>query len=253
MADSTTANKNSNLTNDLFDAMYTIVTGVVAQQNYDITKECRIIEVYLDDKGARTGIYKVKSQDAVYDAYARQGEVYSTGQNVYVQIPNGDFNSQKFIIGLKINTEDEQDIYNQTLQLRRDTLEAIKEIAMDETLTEEQKQQRINEIMEHYYNRSQYLQEQYNIVSENTMHTNELIADHYGIAVEDITNRTKNTVAEIIGEMINDTDNYRLEMEDAYAKIKQAMQEYADKIGADKYAKDAMETVRYAEEINNNL
>ena len=25
--------------------------------------------------------------------------------------------------------------------------------------------------------------------------------------------------------------------------------EYADKIGADKYAKDAMETVRYAEEI----
>ena len=26
--------------------------------------------------------------------------------------------------------------------------------------------------------------------------------------------------------------------------------EYADKIGADKYAKDAMETVRYAEEIN---
>lgn len=30
-------------------------------------------------------------------------------------------------------------------------------------------------------------------------------------------------------------------------------QEYADAIGADKYAKDAMETVRYAEEINNNL
>ena len=30
-------------------------------------------------------------------------------------------------------------------------------------------------------------------------------------------------------------------------------QEYADSIGADKYAKDAMETVRYAEEINNTL
>ena len=28
-------------------------------------------------------------------------------------------------------------------------------------------------------------------------------------------------------------------------------QEYADKIGADKYAKDAMEAVRYAEEIMN--
>ena len=30
-------------------------------------------------------------------------------------------------------------------------------------------------------------------------------------------------------------------------------QEYADAIGADKYAKDAMEAVRYAEEINQNL
>ena len=30
-------------------------------------------------------------------------------------------------------------------------------------------------------------------------------------------------------------------------------QEYANKIGADKYAKDAMETVRYAQEISNKL
>lgn len=128
------------------------------------------------------------------------------------------------------NWEYEQDIYNQTLQLRQDTLEAIKEIAMDETLTEEQKQQRINEILDHYYERSRYLQEQYNIVSENTMATNELIADHYGIAVEEITDRTKGTVAEIIGEMINDTDNYRTEMEDAYERIRDAMEEYAQKI-----------------------
>ena len=128
------------------------------------------------------------------------------------------------------NWEYEQDIYNQTLQLRQDTLEAIKEIAMDETLTEEQKQQRINEILDHYYERSRYLQEQYNIVSENTMATNELIADHYGIAVEEITDRTKGTVAEIIGEMINDTDNYRDEMETAYKRIRDAMEEYAQKI-----------------------
>jgi len=30
-------------------------------------------------------------------------------------------------------------------------------------------------------------------------------------------------------------------------------QEYADAIGADKYAKDAMEAVRYAEEVNETL
>lgn len=103
---------NGNLAEDLFGAIYTIVTGVVSKQNYDITKECRIIEAYLDDKGAKTGIYKVKSQDAVFDAYAKQGEVYSMNQNVYVQIPNGDYNNQKFIIGLKVNLDDEQDIYN---------------------------------------------------------------------------------------------------------------------------------------------
>lgn len=104
--------KNSGLTKDLFDAMYTIVTGVVAEQKYDITKDCKIIEVLLDDNGERTGVYRVKSQDAVYTAYARQGEVYSAGQNVYVQIPNGDFNEQKFIVGTKVNADDEQDIYN---------------------------------------------------------------------------------------------------------------------------------------------
>ena len=130
------------------------------------------------------------------------------------------------------NWEYEQDIYNQTLQLRQDTLNAIKEIAMDETLTEEQKQQRISEIMEHYYNRSQYLQEQYQIVTGNTMATNEIVAEHYGVAISDINDRTKDTIAEIIGEMINDTDNYRQEMENAYTLIKQAMQEYANKIDA---------------------
>ena len=96
----------------LFGAMYEIARGVIAQQEFDITKECKIIEVYLDSKGERTGVYKVKHQNATYDAYAQQGDIYNLDQWVYVQIPNGDYNSNKFIVGQKVNKDDASDIYN---------------------------------------------------------------------------------------------------------------------------------------------
>ena len=101
-----------NTQNDLFDAIYAIATGVVESKNFDITKECKIVEIYTDSKGNRTGIYKVKSQNATYDAYAKKGENYYTGELVYVQIPNGDFNAQKFILGRKTDEENGKDIYN---------------------------------------------------------------------------------------------------------------------------------------------
>ena len=94
-----------NTQNDLFDAIYAIATGVVESKNFDITKECKIVEIYTDSNGNRTGIYKVKSQNATYDAYAKKGENYYTGELVYVQIPNGDFNAQKFILGRKTDEE----------------------------------------------------------------------------------------------------------------------------------------------------
>lgn len=101
-----------NTQNDLFDAIYAIATGVVESKNFDITKECKIVEIYTDSKGNRTGIYKVKSQNATYDAYAKKGENYYTGELVYVQIPNGDFNAQKFILGRKTDEDNGKDIYN---------------------------------------------------------------------------------------------------------------------------------------------
>ena len=75
----------ADITNELFEAIYTIVTGVVSKQNYDITKEGRIIEAYTDNNtGALTGIYKVKFQDAIFDAYAQNGARYAVDQQVYV-------------------------------------------------------------------------------------------------------------------------------------------------------------------------
>lgn len=92
--------------------MYTIAKGVVAQQNFDVTKDCKIIEAYTDNKGVKTGVYKVKSQDAVFDAYAQQNTEYFVNQIVYVSIPNGDYDNDKFIVGQKIDKDNQSDIYN---------------------------------------------------------------------------------------------------------------------------------------------
>lgn len=103
--------------NSLFKAISTIATKIVENKNFDETKECTIIEVYLDNNGNKTGKYKVKHQNAVFDAYAKQNETYSQNQCVYVQIPNGDMEKQKFILGVKIDVTDDNPVYNFQLPL----------------------------------------------------------------------------------------------------------------------------------------
>ncbi len=65
---------------------------------YDSTILCTII----DDKDKDAGIYRVKTTDGVaaFLAYSEKTD-YSNSDNVYVQIPNGDMNEQKFIIAKK--------------------------------------------------------------------------------------------------------------------------------------------------------
>lgn len=156
-----------------------------------------------------------------------------------------------------LNYETENNIYSQTLQLRQETLESIKEIAQDETLTEEQKQARIAEIMEHYYNQAEYLQEQYGIVMENTTTTNKLIAEHYGVAVETLSKNTQESISAILSEMINNSDNYKTEMQMAYEEIKEAMQSYSEKIAevtqiTNTSYGDMIDSVKTYDEITND-
>ena len=65
---------------------------------YDSTILCTVI----DDNDKDAGIYRVKTSDGVaaFLAYSEKTD-YSNGDNVYVQIPNGDMNEQKFIIAKK--------------------------------------------------------------------------------------------------------------------------------------------------------
>jgi len=71
------------------EAVDTIVKQRLEQINFDTTSLCTIT----DDSEKDQGKYKVKVHNglAEYTAYSASTD-YSTGDNVYVQIPNSDMN-----------------------------------------------------------------------------------------------------------------------------------------------------------------
>lgn len=80
------------------EAVDLIVEQRLKAVQFDSTILCTII----DDSDKDAGIYRVKTPDgtAAFLAYSEKTN-YSNGNNVYVQIPNGDMNEQKFIIAKK--------------------------------------------------------------------------------------------------------------------------------------------------------
>ena len=89
------------MSTDYSEIFCTAVDEIVSKRlenlEYDITKTCTII----DDSNKKTGKYRVSSGAAKFDAYAAVGE-YSTGETVLVTIPNGDYSSQKIIVGRSV-------------------------------------------------------------------------------------------------------------------------------------------------------
>ena len=80
------------------EAVDTIVKQRLEQINFDTTSLCTIT----DDSKKDQGKYKVKVHNGLteYVAYSASTD-YSTGDNVYVQVPNSDMNEQKFIVAKK--------------------------------------------------------------------------------------------------------------------------------------------------------
>lgn len=73
------------------------------QNQYDITVEATVINT----EKKPDNIYRVQSTGAEFDAYAIQGSYYKNDV-VLVQIPNGDYKNQKFILGRKSDEENNQ-------------------------------------------------------------------------------------------------------------------------------------------------
>ena len=63
---------------------------------YDVTVEATVTDV----NRKPNGIYRVKSTNAEFDAYATAGSYYKN-DIVLVQIPNGDYKNPKYILGRK--------------------------------------------------------------------------------------------------------------------------------------------------------
>lgn len=77
--------------------------------SYDVTIDATIIDVSRKPEG----VYRVKTDNAEFEAYASSGEYYKN-DSVLVQIPNGNYKNQKFILGRK--TDDQ--VANQTFHFK---------------------------------------------------------------------------------------------------------------------------------------
>lgn len=84
--------------------MSIIANSSVDKVKFDSTIECTIV----DDTDKLIGKYKVKNESyAEFYAYS-QITTYNKGDKVYVQIPKGDYNSTKFIVGKKTDKNEDK-------------------------------------------------------------------------------------------------------------------------------------------------
>lgn len=89
------------------EAIDLIVKQRLTQIQYDQTQICTIV----DDTRKQEGIYIVSNGSARFEAYG--DDTYRLNDSVYVNIPNGDMNEQKFIQGKRTNRNaNEPFIYN---------------------------------------------------------------------------------------------------------------------------------------------
>mgnify|MGYP003289247727 CR=1 FL=1 len=91
----------------------------------------------------------------------------------------------------------------------------MQEIALDTTLTEEEKYARMEELYSQFSATMAYWQEQGAIATENLMYNQEAIAEHYGVNMSEITASTAGNVNEQIQSMIQNAQQYSQAMYDA--------------------------------------
>lgn len=89
-------------------AVDTIVSKRLEEVKFDQTILCTII----DNSKKSQGVYTVSNGSVSFEAYSTVTN-YSEKTNVYVQIPNGDWNEQKIIIGKKTSKDETPFVYKE--------------------------------------------------------------------------------------------------------------------------------------------
>lgn len=126
-----------------------------------------------------------------------------------------------------------QDLESQLLEIYQNTLSKIKEIAQDQTLTEEEKYDKIQTIMNQFKEQTNFIQQQYQIASDNLITSNLAISEHYGQQLVEHSENAKNGLNQTIAAMIENTENLQQALEDACAnQIPAAMDTMQSRIDA---------------------
>lgn len=124
-----------------------------------------------------------------------------------------------------------RDLESQLLQIYQNTTQKMREIAEDQTLTEEEKYAKIQTLMDQFKEQTNYIQEQYNIASAHLIKSNEVISEHYNKALVEHSQNAENGLNQTIAKMIENTQQFQQAMEDACTnKIPSAMDQMKDRI-----------------------
>lgn len=110
-----------------------------------------------------------------------------------------------------------QDLESQLLEIYQNTISKIKEIAQDETLTQEEKYDKIQTIMNQFKDETNYIQEQYQTAADNLITSNLAISKHYGEELVEHSENAKNGLNQTIAEMIDKTEELQDAMENVCA------------------------------------
>lgn len=108
-----------------------------------------------------------------------------------------------------------QDLESQLLEIYESTLSSIKEVAEDETLTEQEKYDKIGVLMDQFKAKTDYIKEQYKIAADNLVESNETIAKHYGEELVEHSENAKNGMNQTISEMIDKTSELQQTLQTA--------------------------------------
>ena len=130
-----------------------------------------------------------------------------------------------------------RDLESQLLEIYQTTLSKIKEIAQDQTLTEQEKYDKIQTLMNQFKEQTNYIQEQYQIASDNLITSNLAISKHYGEQLVEHSENAKNGLNQTIATMIENTEQLQASFEEVCSnKIPAAMDAMQAKIDAVKSA-----------------
>ena len=117
------------------------------------------------------------------------------------------------------NAERVGQLEQETINAYQDMVTQIEEIANSEVLTQEEKNARIAEIVARTQEKMGWIQEQYAIATENTALTYERIQDQYGKNMADAAQMTKDSMNGTIGEIINKTNEFSLNMQSVQGAV----------------------------------